>query len=206
MISNEQFEEWMKEIEKRPNSAALILQYVFNRLKDLSGRNEDLLNENIALRSERKVEEFENKINNLEYQLALLSRQFHGQKVTEDALLQQRSPGIFIYSPRGRLLHIELPEDAPNQPLALFPEGTLPEDISYLRLLAANREEELLFVFDTGRTETHAAVQFPPAGAGGWENASLIEPRGPTRAGEVVSPAGCPSRGVRRLPRWRGTC
>lgn len=177
MISNEQFEDWMKEVEQRPGSAALILQFVFNRLKDLSGRNEELLNENIALRSERKVEEYESTINNLEYQLELLRRQFHGQPIVTDVSQPQRASGIFVYSPKGRLLHVELPIAASDAPLPLFPAANVADDISYLRLITANHEEELLFVFDTGRTETHPARTFPLAGSAGWEEAALVEPR-----------------------------
>ncbi len=83
MITPEKIEEWLKEAEERPSSMAVILQYVANRLRDLTGRNEELRAENLALRTEKRVEEYEQRITHLEYQLDMLRRQFGGELPAE---------------------------------------------------------------------------------------------------------------------------
>ena len=75
IISAEKIEEWIKEVKARPESAPLIIQYIGSRLRELSDRNETLLAENIALQSGKRVEEYEQRISHLEYQLDLLKRQ-----------------------------------------------------------------------------------------------------------------------------------
>jgi hypothetical protein len=54
MIGLEKIEEWVQEVEARPGSAPNILRYISRRLRDLSERNEELLAENILLRSGKK--------------------------------------------------------------------------------------------------------------------------------------------------------
>jgi hypothetical protein len=56
VITPKKIEEWIQEVEERPNSAPIILQYISNRLRDLSDRNEQLLAENIALLSGKRFE------------------------------------------------------------------------------------------------------------------------------------------------------
>ncbi len=85
MIIPKKIEEWIKEVEERPTSASIILQYISNRLRDLTDRNEELLAENIALVSGKRVEEYEQRIAHLEYQLELLKRQLGGD-LGQDAL------------------------------------------------------------------------------------------------------------------------
>ncbi len=53
LINLDQIEEWIREVENRPSSAALIIRYIASRLKELSSRNEELLSENIELRTGR---------------------------------------------------------------------------------------------------------------------------------------------------------
>ena len=79
MISPDKIEEWIREVEERPSSASLILRYIANRLSELASWNEELLAENIELRSGRKVEEYESRIASLEYQVGLLKRQLGGE-------------------------------------------------------------------------------------------------------------------------------
>ena len=79
MVTPEKIEEWIKETIERPESAPLILQYISGRLRDLAERNEELLAENIALTSGKRVEEYERRIAHLEYQLELVKRQLGGE-------------------------------------------------------------------------------------------------------------------------------
>ena len=69
-------EEWMKEAEERPESAATIVRLAVRRLRELSERNEQLLAENIALQNGSRVEEYQKRIVHLEYQLDLLKQRF----------------------------------------------------------------------------------------------------------------------------------
>src|SRR5512137_2957910 len=79
LINQNKIDEWIHEVEERPSSAALIIRYIANRLSELASREEELAAENIELLSGRKVEEYENRITSLEYQLELLKRQLGGE-------------------------------------------------------------------------------------------------------------------------------
>ncbi len=188
MITPEKMEEWIREIEERPSSALIIVRYIANRLSHLARRNEELLDENIQLRSEKKVEEYEARIANLEYQLDLLKRQLGGEVVTstpEEPAAETVS--ILIYDAQGRVLRVELSADrlASRQVIArlkaLSVEGAAP------RLLATGSHEELLFLFDSGRTETLPVTAIPACGESlDWEQATLEEPRGGEELAAVV--------------------
>ena len=69
MITPEQIEEWIRELEDRPHSGAKLIRSIGNRLRELDAWNQELLADNIALRSEHRVEEYEQRIASLEYQL-----------------------------------------------------------------------------------------------------------------------------------------
>ena len=81
LINRDKIDEWIREVEERPASAALIIQYIANRLSELAAREEELAAQNIELLSGRKVEEYENRIASLEYQLELLKRQLGGEVI-----------------------------------------------------------------------------------------------------------------------------
>jgi BMFP domain-containing protein YqiC len=116
VITPEKIEDWIKEVEQRPGSASLILRYIANRLRDLSERNEELLAENIALRTRERVEEYQRRITSLEYQLNLLKRQFGGElpRIEGAAAVEQSSfaapdttLSLLIYDAAGHVLRIE---------------------------------------------------------------------------------------------------
>ena len=71
MVDRQKIISWIKEIEQRPSSATLILNYIGNRLEELTSRNEELQAEIFALQSGNRVEEYENKIAHLQYQIDL---------------------------------------------------------------------------------------------------------------------------------------
>lgn len=180
MISQDQIEEWIQEVEERPTSAPLIIQYISKRLRDLSARNEELLAENIDLRSGRKVEEYESRIANLEYQLEMLKRQFNGDIHPEGLQLGIDTISLLIYNPKGKVLRIE-------QPVKSLTSGIILEKIQDVsgdgpvRLLVTSQVEELLFVFDSGRTVSlpvHEIPEAEPQSSLEWSQAYLAEPRG----------------------------
>jgi hypothetical protein len=179
MISSDQIEEWLREVEERPSSAQTILRLISIRLQELTRHNEELLDENITLRGKQKVEEYENRIAGLEYQVELLKRQvgsaFPGGVAPAETL------EFLVYHPDGRILRKSFPIDhlAHATEIARLKEP-LPASGSPVQLLVANPHEELLLVFDSGRTVKLPLNQVPLAVSGhlDWESAYDAEPHG----------------------------
>lgn len=176
--TDQQIEDWLREIEERPASAAAILRAIAARLNELDAWNEELLSDNIALRSGNKVEEYEARIAQLEYQLELLKRRVGSEAVP---VPQAGEPGLsglslFFFNAGGQILRLRLPVDLPagggagrfNAPLDPHqPPG----------MFVARDDEELLFVFDSGRSQSLPAAQFESASALEWQQAQRILPR-----------------------------
>jgi DNA gyrase/topoisomerase IV subunit A len=187
LITTEKIDEWMCEVKDRPSSAPFIIQMIANRLNSLSQRYEQLLAENTVLLTGKKIEDYETRIANLEYQLDLLKRQLGGEPLSgavQSAPTQTVS--IFLYTPQGQVLRIELqPGDAaPASILGRF--NPLPLDCSP-QLLATGTHEELLFLFDSGRTVTMPAAAIPPQQDKlDWDRAFVEEPRGGEELAAIV--------------------
>lgn len=161
LIRPDQIEEWIREVEERPISAPAILRYIASRLADLAAQNEALTAENIALRSGKKVEDFESRIASLEYQLDLLKR--HAGEAAPAVLPADQAAGLLLFNARGQVLRLAFRPDelVSGSELARFaspPPGDPPPS-----LLAAAPNEELLFAFDSGRAITQPLRSFPPA-------------------------------------------
>jgi len=155
MFPSEKIEEWIQEVTERPSSAPLVIQFIANRLNDLSQWNEKLREENIALRTEKRVQEYEQQIKHLTYQLELLKRQFGGELPDAEALATISKPvermNLLIYDDQGRIGRWELNP-------ANFEDGNIIGNLRGLptmgepaRLLVAPASEELLCVFTSGR-------------------------------------------------------
>ena len=190
MITPEKIEEWIKEAEARPSSAPLIIQFIANRLRELAGRNEELLAENIALLTGKRVEEYQQRINHLEYQVELLKRQLKGELSEADLADLPLTPGkpaplqppsLLIYNALGQILRLEIPlSPAPSNPWLTLTDS-LPPDLEPPRLLTAPATEELLLVFTSGRASTLPLSSLPlthPGAALDWSQATVPdEPR-----------------------------
>lgn len=177
MIGLDKIEEWVREVEERPASAPNLLRYIGRRLNDLTERNEELLADNILLRSGNKVEEYENRIANLEYQLELLKRQFNGDLAAEPEAPRDLY-SLILFSPQGQVLRVELDrqELSAGMTAAGFAASAGLLDTS-TRLVATSSQEELLFVFDSGRTVNRAVSDIPAAeGNLAWEQSHLEQP------------------------------
>jgi DNA gyrase/topoisomerase IV subunit A len=182
LIKQDQIEEWIHEVEERPSSGPLIVRFVSNRLRDLTNRNEELLAENIALRTGQRAEEYESRIANLEYQLELLKRQVGSEGLASitSSISVETMVGI-AYTIHGYVFRLSFS-------LTELTSGTkLPHRLPRVdegepapRLFATTPKEELLFVFDSGRTVTLPVDQIEECGqdAADWKTATLIEPRG----------------------------
>ena len=200
MISPKKIEEWIKEVEERPTSASIILQYISNRLRDLSARNEELLVENIALVSGKRVEEYEQRIAHLEFQLELLKRQLGGDLAPDAISLADQAAAeankletlsLLVYSQQGRLTRFEINPRVLVDGLALGQiQGEVLQGEEPPRLLIVPSTEEVMSIYTSGRLTTYAVSRIPPVGlpADGktrivqWEQAVLPdEPRGGER-------------------------
>ena len=197
LVTSEKIEEWIKEAEARPWSARLIVEFIGRRLMELSNRNEALVEENIALQAGKRVEEYEQRIAHLEYQLELLKRQF-GEGLIEVA--GQADSGAAVPSPvvekisllafnaQGRVLRLEVGKDElqGNEPIARL-QGNLAPAGEPLRLLVAPSSEELLFVFTTGRVAVVPVRNIVSAGdVDAFDIGKAVIPDEP-RAGETLA-------------------
>lgn len=184
MINQNKIDEWIREVEDRPTSAALIIQYIANRLSELASREEALAAQNIELLSGRKVAEYENRIASLEYQLDLLKRQLGGEVVLPSEVPSSKPlpemVNLVLYNSLGQILRLELnpAELASAQTIAkltgeLSPGGLQPS------VLVTTSQEELLFIFDSGRTVALPVTHLAASEAGNldWQRAFIQEPR-----------------------------
>jgi DNA gyrase/topoisomerase IV subunit A len=186
LITPEKIDDWIREIEERPSSALMIVRYIAARLSDLTRRNAELLADNVQLRTEKKVEEYEARITNLEYQLDLLRRQLGGE-VGPAANPVVESLSLVVYNAQGQVLRCLMPisDLVAGSTAARFAAGTL-DGSQPAGLLVTGTHEELLFLFDSGRTVTLPVSALPVAsGKLDWGQAYLQEPRGGEELVEV---------------------
>jgi len=184
LISPDKIDEWIHEVEERPASAALIIRYIANRLGELAAREEELAAQNIALLNGKKVEEYENRLASLEYQLELLKRQLGGEMVlpTEAPPSQPASEmlSLVLYNPLGQVLRAEIDplEMSSGQTIGSL-AGAPDQDEAQPAILAAPSQEELLLIFTSGRTVAMPASSLAasPAESLDWQQAYLEEPR-----------------------------
>jgi DNA gyrase/topoisomerase IV subunit A len=184
LISPDKIDEWIHEVEERPSSAELIIRYIANRLSELASRDEELVAQNIELLNGRKVADYENRIASLEYQLELLKRQLGGEAVLPTEV-PSRTPiqemiNVLLYTPLGQVLRLEMDPTGlvPAQTIArtageLTPDGMQPS------VLATSSQEELLLIFDSGRTVRLPVTQLPTSDAEqlDWQQAFVEEAR-----------------------------
>ena len=188
MSFTKKIDEWMKEVEDRPESAVTIVRLVVRRLRELSERNEELLAENIALEHGTRVEEYQKRIAHLEYQLDMLKRRFG---MDETAIADIPAPSestatlsLLVYNAHGQIFRVEL--DADGKEVGNI-TGEMMSDQEPPRLLAVPSNENLLLLFTSGRVEKFSAGDIPgmqPGGSWTWEQAAL--PNEP-RAGELLA-------------------
>ena len=177
MSFTNKIEEWMKEAEERPKSAATIVRLVVRRLRELSERNEELLAENIALQNGTRVEEYQKRIVHLEYQLDMLKQRFGMDSAAMENLpskIDGASPmNMLIYNAQGRIIRVEL--DAETREIGNI-TGRMITDHEAPRLLAVTSNENLLLLFTSGRVETYSVDKIPSMQLGGtwsWEQAAM---------------------------------
>jgi DNA gyrase/topoisomerase IV subunit A len=200
LITPEKIDEWIHEAEERPSSASLIIRFIGNRLNDLTKWNDELQAENLALRTEKKVEEFEKRIATLEYQIGLLKRQLGGEVVLPEQLAvtealidaDTRPINLLIYNPLGQVLRFDmsLSDLAANKQIGNFSSEVAPANLP-VQLLVVHKNEEMLFVFDSGRTISMPVTSIPVVDNDhmDWQQAYLQPPLG-TEELAILKPVG----------------
>jgi DNA gyrase/topoisomerase IV subunit A len=173
LIDPRKIDEWIREVEERPASAEGIIRLISNRLSELDRMNEQLRDENIQLQSGKKVEEFQRRIDILEYQLDLLKRQ-----LTPETVSVEPATDLLIYNSQGQVLRIEAGFRETGSRLGSFLQII---DLGNLnpRLLLVEEQEEALYLFDSGRVTTLPVAQIPKVEPDKleWKDAFLQEPR-----------------------------
>jgi DNA gyrase/topoisomerase IV subunit A len=184
LITPDKIDEWIHEVEERPASAPLIIRYIANRLSELTSREEELAAENIELLSGRRVEEYESRIASLEYQLELLKRQLGGEIVLPSeaptSVPIHETVSMLVYNPLGQVLRVQAePGEMVSGQLIARLTGEVSQGGFQPSVLATPSHDELLFIFDSGRTVAHPIAQLPEMAAEelDWQQAFLEEPR-----------------------------
>jgi DNA gyrase/topoisomerase IV subunit A len=174
LITPRMIDEWIREVEERPASGPEIIRYIATRLSELDRMNEQLRDQNIQLRSGQRVEEYQRKIDSLEYQLELLKRQFAPETSPE-----KFTTNLLIYNSKGQILRVEtdLSEIESGGNLGFFSDPSALSGI-YPHLLLVEEQEELLLLYDTGRVKTLPLRDIPHVGTENlnWQIAYLQEP------------------------------
>jgi DNA gyrase/topoisomerase IV subunit A len=174
LITPRKIDEWIREVAERPVSAPEIIRLIANRMGELERWNEELRDENIQLRLGKRVEEYQRRIENLEYQLDLLRRQLSPEVVAEKS-----TTNLILYNSLGKILRVEVDFQATgSEPLmSRFQERISNQEITP-SLLIVEEQEEALFLFDSGRISTMAVTDIPKLDPDNldWERAYLKEP------------------------------
>jgi len=175
LTTRSSLEDWIREIDERPESAPSIIRAIANRLIELEKSNETLQAENIALKIENKVEEYETKITNLEYQIELLSRQ-----VQQAPTPSVEGKELLIFNHNNQVLRETVAEPRglySGQIIAYFSEdSTLREKRVYLK--SFDSTEEILLIFDTGHVVAIPVSSLPsvPGDEMDWNHAYQEDP------------------------------
>lgn len=184
MFNPEKIEEWIREVQERPTSAPLIIQFLADRLRDLNDWNQKLRAENLEIRSGARLEVYERQIAHLEYQLELLKRQVGGE-IPLEAMVEVASPAVgalnlLVYGPQGQVLRLDLDTDhlVDDQTICHL-EGLEPLEGEPPRLMITSSMEELMFIFTSGRIFTSPIHAIPLAEETGthinWQSIGIPE-------------------------------
>lgn len=165
MFTPEKIEEWIEEAKQRPASAPIIIQFMANRLRDLSDWNEKLRAENIELRTGARVEDYERQIAHLHYQLDLLKRQFGGELPADEiqAVLQQPTEklNLLVYGSGGRVFRTEIKMDSLSDGDSIANLVGIANLEEPVRMVVFPSSEELMLIFTSGRVASMPVGAIP---------------------------------------------
>lgn len=133
-----------------------------------------------CVRSEQKVQEFERKIADLEYQMELLKRQIQNGTVPIVKTMK-----LLVFNPDGNILTVEISPSELVTGSVITRISRLPESKpGEIRMAAVDPQEEILFMFNSGRITTLPAAELPSVHGIDldWQDAFSIE----MRSGETM--------------------
>ena len=178
MNTEKRISEWIKETLERPISSDLIIQTLGTRLIELETITEQLRSENLALRNGSKVGEYEDRLQNMEYQLELLKRQVQNNSIplsTPETFPSE--PSVLFYTEKGRILHLTV-EKISNSALPLLADNNF-------QVVITNPKQEILCLYSSGRIATVPvqSIEQPDTIPNHWDAMYIQEPR----AGEKLT-------------------
>ncbi len=186
MIKPGKIKEWIEEIEQRPLAAPFIVRTLSARVIELDKANEELRVENLNLQSGKKIQEYERRIAELEYQIELLKRQIN---TGEAALTPVEQPSLLLYDSLGRVLVTDFSPAhlVSGHTFAAIQNFEAPQ-MDDIHLLTANASDELLYLFDSGRIRTQRTGELAhsPADQWDWTQTGRIDMRSGERLIAVV--------------------
>lgn len=195
MISSEKIDEWLKEIDERPESAPLILKFIANRLRELTNKNEELQAENIALITDKRVVEYERRIAHLEYQLELLTRQITAGAFSDlagepdnKAASVQETLSLLISESTGRICRFELQPENFSSNAVVSVLGNLASGMADLpRMTCVKSSEELMLVFSSGRIANIPVADIQATSSGQPVDLGSVKVPSPLQPGESLA-------------------
>jgi hypothetical protein len=147
LINRADVGEWLREVRERPESAPPIIREIADRLMELDKLNEQLRIENLALSTKHRVQQYKDRIAELEYQLEIMGKQLEGGPANLDTV------NLLVYNWRGQIikLTVDVADLVSGVAIGSFP-GELVVERDGIGLCSVHPQEELLLVFASGRT------------------------------------------------------
>jgi DNA gyrase/topoisomerase IV subunit A len=177
LVTPNQLDGWLKEIEARPDSAAEIIRAIAQRLAELDTWNDELVADNIELRSGHRVEEYQQRIASLESQLELIKRQVDTGSTSP--LPFRNDESLLFFHSKGWILRLNLQrsQKVSGTGVAHF-QRPFDDPDGIPTMLSVVPQDELLLVFDSGRVVKLSVDQIPATGDEmNWQNAYRVQPR-----------------------------
>jgi DNA gyrase/topoisomerase IV subunit A len=144
MINKEDPSEWLAQIELTPASAPVIVRTLVSRIKSLDETNEELRNENIALREKIDTKAYQKELEELKRQLRTFTR-----LVKYNAAAQGTKQVVLSWSEKGYVFALDAARITAGEPVYL-PHSHRMDD-QKIRLLGVSAVEDVLFLTNMGR-------------------------------------------------------
>jgi hypothetical protein len=196
MINRARIEDWIRQAEALPAAAPLIIRQIAGRFIELDEMNEKLRAENLALSSGEKVREYEQKLAELEFQIAVLKRQAGGAAMPAMSL-EAAQAEMILYNEKGQILRFGIQpanlEDAELLPVVTAKAAATAATAAVITtlkgdwalegrtfgLLPVAPNDTLLLIFSSGRTVSLPLDDIPPMALEDldWTSAFVEEPR-----------------------------
>jgi DNA gyrase/topoisomerase IV subunit A len=147
LINQANIGEWLREVKERSESAPLIIREIANRLIELDKLNEQLRAENLALSTKHRVQQYKDRIAELEYQLEIMGKQLENGPANLEAV------NLLVYNWRGQVIRLAVnaADLVSGATIGSF-SGEFVVEKDKIGLCSVHPREELLLVFASGRS------------------------------------------------------